>query len=54
MDGGRRVFRREVGALGPGPHMVPIAAQPTLRAGLYFLRLSQGPQVLHARVALIR
>jgi hypothetical protein len=51
---GRRVFRREVGALGAGPHVVPIAAQPTLRAGLYFLRLSQGPQVLHARVALIR
>jgi hypothetical protein len=50
---GRRVYQREVGTLGPGPHVVPIAPRPQLRAGLYFLRLSQGPQVLHARVALI-
>ena len=51
---GRRVLRRSVGALGPGEHVVRLGESPQLRAGLYFLRLSQGRQVLHARVAVVR
>ncbi|TMQ58626.1 MAG: T9SS type A sorting domain-containing protein [Candidatus Eisenbacteria bacterium] len=49
---GRRVARRDVGALGPGRHMVALA--PGRRPGLYFLRLAQGGRVLSARVVLIR
>ncbi len=51
---GRRVLRREVGALGPGPHSVALDPKPPLPPGLYFLRLAQGPRVLTARVAVIR
>jgi trimeric autotransporter adhesin len=49
---GRRVARREVGALGPGSHLVTLAAPP--RAGLYFLRLAQGSRVLRTRVAVLQ
>jgi hypothetical protein len=50
---GRRVWRREVGTLGPGQHSVDVSAG-THRPGLYFLRLTQGAEVLHARMAAIR
>jgi hypothetical protein len=36
---GRRVWSRDVGALGAGPHEVPL---PELRAGVYLVRLTQG------------
>src|SRR5207247_10493008 len=48
---GRWVARRDVGALGPGRHMVALA--PGRRPGLYFLRLAQGGRVLSPRVVLI-
>jgi hypothetical protein len=50
---GRRVARREVGALGPGRHSVDLSPS-VRRPGLYFLRLAQGDRVLHARMAVIR
>jgi hypothetical protein len=49
---GRRVWRREVGALGPGQHSVDVTAAAR-RPGLYFLRLEQGGRVLRARMAVI-
>ena len=51
---GRRLMRREVGSLGPGPHSVALGESAVLRPGLYFLRLVQGPRVLSDRVAVIR
>jgi hypothetical protein len=51
---GRHVFRRAVGLLGPGRHTLVLGENHELRAGLYFLRLSQGGRTLHARVALMR
>ena len=51
---GRRLMRREVGSLGPGPHLMTMGAATRLKSGIYFLRLIRGDQVLHARVALIR
>jgi hypothetical protein len=51
---GRRVARQPVGRLGPGEHVVTLEASPAPRAGLYFLRLSQGQSVLNARVVLLR
>ena len=50
---GRRVARREVGMLGPGPHELAFD-NPRLKAGLYFLRLSQGAEVLDARAVMMR
>ena len=50
---GRRVARREVGQLGPGTHLVTLTPSPTPRAGLYFLRLTQGDRELKGRVAVI-
>jgi hypothetical protein len=51
---GRRVMRRDVGSLGPGPHMVMLDSSLGVKSGLYFLRLRQGEQELHGRVVLIR
>jgi hypothetical protein len=50
---GRRVARRDVGSLGPGPHSVLLAESARLEPGLYFLRLVQGERVLNDRVAVI-
>jgi hypothetical protein len=51
---GRRVQRREVGALGPGRHSVTLGETPRLQTGLYFLKLAQGGEVRTARVAVVR
>ena len=51
---GRQVARQAVGTLGPGDHMVTLGKTAQLRAGLYFLRLTQEGRVLHARVAVAR
>jgi hypothetical protein len=51
---GRRLVRREVGALGPGPHIIALDPSRPLGPGLYFLRLAQRGRVLNARVAVIR
>jgi hypothetical protein len=50
---GRRVASREVGALGPGPHELSFD-RPRLKAGLYFLRLSQAEHTLTGRVVMMR
>ena len=39
---GRRLAARDVGALGAGRHVVPIAEGLRLAPGLYWLRLTQG------------
>jgi hypothetical protein len=51
---GRRVTRRDIGSLGPGPHSVTLGAAPELHPGLYFIRLVQGPHTLCSRIAVIR
>ena len=51
---GRRVARRDVGSLGPGPHVVTFTPSLAPRAGLYFLRLAQGGRMVHGRVVVIR
>jgi hypothetical protein len=40
---GRKVARRDVGALGPGSHVVELGTN--LRAGVYWIRLVQGAEV---------
>jgi len=50
---GRRVSSREVGSLGPGPHELTLE-KSGLKAGLYFLRLTQGGEVVNARVVVMR
>jgi hypothetical protein len=50
---GRRVASREVGALGPGPQELTLE-KPRLEAGLYFLRLTQGREVVNARAVVMR
>jgi tripartite motif-containing protein 71 len=51
---GRLVTRRDVGAMGAGPHVVDLASGRTLAPGLYLVRLSQGTQARVARVVVIR
>jgi len=51
---GRRLVRRSVGELGPGPHVLTLTSSPGLRPGLYFLRLVQGQRVIRARVVAIQ
>jgi hypothetical protein len=49
---GRRVMKREVGSMGAGSHAVELESQ-SVRPGLYFVRLRQGPSILTARVTLL-
>ena len=49
---GRRVWRREVGALGPGRQSV--ALDETIPPGVYLLRLTQGRASVTARAVLLR
>jgi hypothetical protein len=52
---GRRVLAREVGAMGAGAHTLSLEdAAGKLPAGIYALRLTQGPKVASAKVSLIR
>ena len=51
---GRRVLRRDVGALGPGRLAVDLGLADEVRPGLYFLRLGQEGRVVDARIAVIR
>lgn len=51
---GRQVQKLDVGALGAGVNVVELRPQATLAAGVYLLRLTQGPRVVTRRVALIR
>jgi hypothetical protein len=51
---GRQVQKLDVGALGAGVHMVELRPQATLAAGVYLLRLAQGPRVMTQRVAVVK
>jgi len=50
---GRRIAVREVGALGPGRHVVDLGAGRRLPPGLYLVRLTQGPDARVTRVAVL-
>lgn len=50
---GRRVLERAVGTLGPGRHDLDLASARRLAAGLYMVRLTQGPRAWTARVAIV-
>jgi hypothetical protein len=49
---GRVVASRDVGALGPGPHVVPLGDAARLRAGVYLLRLMHGGRTLVRKCAI--
>jgi hypothetical protein len=49
---GRRVTLREVGPLGPGRHRIDVGDR--LPAGLYFVRLTQGPRVGVAKALIVK
>jgi hypothetical protein len=51
---GRRVFRRDVGFLGPGKHSIPVLTASKARPGIYVIRLSCGPETLVVRGAVLR
>src|SRR5262249_33401763 len=52
---GRRVVRRDVGSLGAGFHTVSLARETSdLPAGVYAVRLAQGPKILTAKVSVVR
>jgi hypothetical protein len=51
---GRQVHSREVGSLGAGRHVVPMAVGARMAPGLYWLKLSQGGRSLLARAVVIR
>jgi hypothetical protein len=50
---GRRVRTRDVGALGPGHHVVDLVAGRPLSSGIYIVRLTQGALSRTARVVVI-
>jgi hypothetical protein len=54
IDAGRQVMDRDVGALGPGRHLLRFGDGRSLRPGLYFIRLEQGPKVVNRRVCVLR
>lgn len=51
---GRRVWRRDVGSLGPGRHGVEAGSGVRLHPGLYFIRLTQGSRSATARALVLR
>jgi hypothetical protein len=51
---GRRVHVREVGALGPGSHVVRLDESGRLHTGVYVVRLEQSGRVLTAKAAIVR
>lgn len=51
---GRRVATREVGALGAGRHTVDLAEGARIRAGLYWVRLTQGAEQRRTRVVVVQ
>jgi hypothetical protein len=50
---GREVHRLQVGGMGPGPHIVNLTQGVSVKAGLYFVRLSQAGRTKVRRVAII-
>ena len=51
---GRKVWSREVGALGAGEHSVRIADGAQLPPGVYLARLEQGARIATAHVVIVR
>lgn len=51
---GRKVVEMNVGAFGPGQHVVTLAPKGNLGPGVYFLRLSQGSERATQRVTWLR
>ena len=51
---GRRVLVRDVGGLGPGRHTTTLSLGGQLRAGVYFLRLSQSGKTATRRTVIVR
>ncbi len=51
---GRRRFSREVGALGPGSHVVPLDGGESLSSGIYILQLTQGGRTVTRRAVAVR
>jgi hypothetical protein len=51
---GRALLRRDVGSMGAGRHVVSLDAGTRLAPGMYWLRLTQGGRMLHARAVVIR
>jgi hypothetical protein len=51
---GRRLFRRDVGGLGAGRHVIGLGVAASLRPGAYLLRLQQAGRTLAARGVVIR
>jgi hypothetical protein len=51
---GRRVRSREIGPLGPGQHVVDLGDAHDIRAGLYFLRVTQAGQTRTAKATIVR
>jgi hypothetical protein len=51
---GRRVWEHEVASRAPGRHTVPFAATPTLPAGVYQVRLTEGTASVTRRLVLVR
>jgi hypothetical protein len=51
---GRRMVSRDVGALGPGSHLLRLSEGRSLAPGIYLVRLSRGNRSLTASVTVIR
>jgi hypothetical protein len=51
---GRRLLAREVGAMGPGAHVLRLGETSGLSSGVYWLRLVHPTKTLVARAALVR
>ena len=51
---GRRIVARDVGALGPGHHVVDLLEVAGIRSGIYFIRLGQGDAMKTVRTAVLQ
>jgi len=51
---GRRVFRRDVGWLGSGSHVLPLGSDFRPAPGLYTIRLAQAGRSVHTRSVVVR
>jgi len=51
---GRVLMAKQVGALGPGAHVLDLGDGGELRPGIYFLRLTQGGSQVRSRAAVLR
>jgi hypothetical protein len=51
---GRRLVSREVGRLGPGPHLVDLDADRALSSGCYFVRLRQSSREITRKALILK